>query len=471
MTHEELRERIKYLREREKLSFYQIEQQTGTPRKKCSKLYSGSLVKAPPKEPYLERYRPLIAQWYQDCPSLKAKQVLERLQKRGAQIGYTSVILFTREFRAKKRKCYFPLTFLPGEEAQVDWFFVNHPLLGKLSGFSLILSYSRYLFAHFFPRHSFEFFIQGHLMAFDALGGHTQALRYDNLKSVVLSRNPLRYNPAFLEFANHYGFEIRLCNPARGNEKGRIERAIRTIKEMFFNTAGHHQTLRALNLALHHWVDHKNNTIHRATAKTPHQLKAEEPLQSLPKRSFQNCVVTAPKQASKTGLIVFDTNYYSVPEHLLDKPLSIHAFCDRIEIYDQGANKVATHPRSFEKNKTFLNPLHRSFTRISAEAKRQRIYTVIKNLDPAVETFLDQNAEDSSGCACHLFTLLRSYSRQTLLSAVREALRQNMPRVAFVASLLSSPSENSHEEVLPQQRLLLEIDYKPRTLEHYHHEK
>jgi hypothetical protein len=46
-----------------------------------------------------------------------------------------------------------------------------------------------------------------------------------------------------------------------------------------------------------------------------------------------------------------------------------------------------------------------------------------------------------------------------------------MPRLAFVASMLGAPSENSHEDVLPQQRLLLEIDYKPRNLEHYHYEK
>jgi hypothetical protein len=119
MSHEELRERIKYLRDIEKLSFCQIEQQIGIPRKKCSKLYYRSLREAPRKEPYLERYRSLIAQWYQDCPSLKAKQVLERLHKRGAQISYTSVILFTQPFRAKKRKCYFPLTFLPGSASSL----------------------------------------------------------------------------------------------------------------------------------------------------------------------------------------------------------------------------------------------------------------------------------------------------------------------------------------------------------------
>ena len=114
----------------------------------------------------------------------------------------------------------------------------------------MILSYSRYVFAHFFSRYSFEFFIEGHLMAFDDFVGLPRALRYDNLKSVVLKREPLQYNPAFLEFARHYGLEIRLCNPASGNEKGRVERLIRSIRDTFLNTADHHQSLVALNQAM-----------------------------------------------------------------------------------------------------------------------------------------------------------------------------------------------------------------------------
>jgi transposase len=71
---------------------------------------------------------------------------------------------------------------------------LTHAQLGKLAGFAFLLSYSRYFFARFFPRHSFEFFIEGHLLALAELGGVPQALRYDNLKSVVLTHAPRRYN-------------------------------------------------------------------------------------------------------------------------------------------------------------------------------------------------------------------------------------------------------------------------------------
>ena len=73
-------------------------------------------------------------------------------------------------------------------------------------------------------------------MALSSMNGTAHSLRYDNLKSVVIKRRPeIQYNPRFLDFVRHYGVDIRLCNPACGNEKGRVERVIRTMKTTFFN--------------------------------------------------------------------------------------------------------------------------------------------------------------------------------------------------------------------------------------------
>ena len=89
-----------------------------------------------------------------------------------------------------------------------------------LYGFVYLLAYSRYLFVHFYPRHSLEFFLDGHLRAFQEIGGLAHRHRYDNLKSVVLKRTPeITFNPQFLEFSRHYGFSIHPCTPGRADEK------------------------------------------------------------------------------------------------------------------------------------------------------------------------------------------------------------------------------------------------------------
>lgn len=471
MNKEELTNRIKYLREIEHLSTRQIAEELRISRGRCLRICSSR--SGPDKIPahsFLEPYRGLVAEWYAMHPSLRASQVWQRLLERGVNTSYTSVKRLTRPFRKKRTRSYWSLTFAPGEEAQVDWFIVDHPHLGRLAGFALILSFSRFLYAEIFPRLSFEFFIQGHLNAFTVLGGLPRALRYDNLRSVVTRRQPLTYNAAFLQFAHYFGFEIRLCNVRAGNEKGRVERAIRTIRETFLNTADNHHSLKALNSALLEWLCQKNDAIHRSTGQAPAALKNKEPLKALPQNPWLNRAVFPPKLPTKTGLVLFDSNQYSIPDYLVGNPLSVHAFCNRIEIYDSNGKRVAAHPRSFERNKAFLNPAHRSFTRISVKTKAERIYTVIKNLDLAFEQFLAaaEGAGDEPFRIAHaIFRLLARHARGAVLSAVRETLRQPVPRLSFLLSCLSEPSLTSQETVRPQNQNILNVTYKPRSLEEY----
>ena len=79
-------------------------------------------------------------------------------------------------------------------------------------------------------------FLRGHVEAFAFFGGVPRVLLYDNLKSAVLERagDAIRFHPTLLELAAHYRFEPRPVAVARGNEKGRVERAIRYVRDSFF---------------------------------------------------------------------------------------------------------------------------------------------------------------------------------------------------------------------------------------------
>jgi transposase len=467
---ETLKQMILYLREVLGLSFYQIEDRTGISRKRASRIYRGSCQdKKERREFILDPYHSLIAGWFKEHPTLKAQQAYGWLRTRGVKISYPAVVKYTRQFRKKVPKAYHPLTFVPGEEAQVDWCFINHPQLGKLYCFVLILSYSRYLFAHVFARNSFEFFIDGHLMAFSALGGIPYGIRYDNLSTVVLKRRPeVQYNPRFLEFSRHYNLEIRLCNPGAGNEKGRVERAIRTLREVFFNTMEKHSSLKALNHALHEWVDHKNHTLHRTTEEKPADLLEEEKLRPLPEKPWNNVLIHLPAKTTKTALMIFDTNSYSVPDYLVGKPLSIHSTPDTVMVYD-GAKQVASHPRSFERHRQIINPLHRSYGKLSVKAKIERIHEVIKNLHPAMSDFLDKNqtyGEDPQKTAYEIFKVLKNHSRGMLISVASECLNKKSPRLRTFLSYLHMEFTEA-ETVQPQKGELLNISYQPRGLEVY----
>jgi len=102
--------------------------------------------------------------------------------------------------------------------------------------FVMVLSYSRQIFLRFFLNARLESFLRGHLAAFEAWNGCPRVILYDNLRSAVLERHgdAIRFHPTLLEFATHYHYEPRPVAVARGNEKGRVERAIRYVRDNFF---------------------------------------------------------------------------------------------------------------------------------------------------------------------------------------------------------------------------------------------
>ena len=184
-----------------------------------------------------------------------------------------------RVYRKKRRKAYHELEFLPGEGAQVDWMEATLPF-GKVYGFVFILACSRYLFVTFYPRSSMEFFLDGHIRAYEEIKGAARSNWYDNLKSVVIKRKPeLTLNAQFLDFARHVGFSIHACNPGKANEKGRVERVIRDLRS--FVETHDFTDLADLNRKTDLWRKERNERIHRATDKAPASALAEEPLLAL----------------------------------------------------------------------------------------------------------------------------------------------------------------------------------------------
>jgi hypothetical protein len=173
-------------------------------------------------------------------------------------------------------------------------------------------------------------------------------------------------------------------------------------------------------------------------------------------------------KTTKTAMMIFDTNSYSVPDYLVGKSLSIHSTPDAVKIYD-GDKQVASHPRSFERRQQIINPLHRSYCKLSVKAKMQRIHAVITDLHPAISDFMAKNqvcGEEPQKTAYEIFKLMKTHSRGMLISVASECLKKKSPRLrTFMSYLRMEPIEA--ETVLPQNGALLNISYKPRGLEEY----
>ena len=217
---------VKHLFEVEHLSRRQIAQTLHMCHKTVARILEGNEARRRSYRPPSSTPSPgSSSEWYRRYPSLQAAQIKKRLASYGYQGSYRNLCRFTEKYRKKRRKAYHELEFLPGEVAQVDWMEANLPF-GRVYGFAFILAWSRYLFVRFYPRSSMEFFLDGHINAYNEIGGAARSNWYDNLASVVVKRKPeLAFNAQFVDYMSHMGVAIHACNPGKGNEKGRIERA------------------------------------------------------------------------------------------------------------------------------------------------------------------------------------------------------------------------------------------------------
>ena len=189
----------------------------------------------------LDPYLPFILETLEQFPTLTASRLYQMVRERGYPGGPDHFRHQLAHYRPRPQpEAFLRLRTLPGEQAQVDWGHFGKLTIGRAShplmAFVMVLSYSRRIFLRFYLGARMEQFLRGHEAAFKAWEGVPRVLLYDNLKSAVLERrgDAIRFHPTLLEFAAHYRFEPRPVAVARGNEKGRVERAIRYIRSHFW---------------------------------------------------------------------------------------------------------------------------------------------------------------------------------------------------------------------------------------------
>jgi hypothetical protein len=227
--------------------------------------------------------------------------------------------------------------------------------------------------------------------------------------------------------------------------------------------------LKDLNLKFQDWLLARARQIHRSTGKTPAALLSEEKLLGLPLGSYPPARTIAGVLVSKTALVEFETNRYSVPSGCASKTAQIVAWPERIEIYI-GSQRAAVHARSFERLRLIQNPLHaEALLERTGHFKYRRILQLIQSMDPAFRDFLaaHQDETEKIQAAYELFRLLKIYSRAILSSAVRELAGMGVFKIKALRSLLNLPSPKETDPLWPSDPKLLTMTYTPRSLKDY----
>lgn len=403
----------------------------------------------------LDPFVPFILDELRNHPKLKASRLFAMCQQRGYDgrpDHFRHRIALLRPRRPPE--AFLRLQTLPAEQAQCDWgHFGTVPVgraIRKLYGFVMVLAYSRWIFLHFTFDIGMAGFVRGHVLAFAFFGGVARTVLYDNLKSAVLERvgDAIVFHPTLLALAGHYRFKPQPVAPARGNEKGRVERAIRYIRDNFF--AGRtFADITDLNQQARQWSMDQAGSRKcpgDSTMTVAQAFEAEKPLLvALPAQPFADHE-RHEVRAGKTPYVRFDLNDYSVPHAYVQRQLTVLATETTVRIAD-GGQLLAEHSRSYDRDRQIENPAHiAALHDQKAKARQHRNQQVLFAAAPQARDLLvnlaRQGANLGSAVAA-LLVLLDSYGAAALQAAIAHALLQPTAGTSTVRQFLESQRRNA----------------------------
>jgi hypothetical protein len=267
------------------------------------------------------------------------------------------------EWKRTQAEVFVPLAHPPGE-AQMDFGHAEVVVAGEpvtAAVFVLTLPYSDAFFVRAFPKECTESFQDGHVRAFDYLGGVPTRISYDNSKVAVAAitghrgRTPTR---EFLRLASHYLFAYRFCRVRRPNEKGHVEVMVGFARRTFLVPVPQAESWEALNAELVRRCQADLSRRLRGKKHPKGELLAAErsSLRPLPASGFEPRRVEM-AHANSLSLVRFDGNDYSVPTAYAHQPITVVGGLDEVRLVCRD-RLVARHRRHWGSEHVTFDPVH-----------------------------------------------------------------------------------------------------------------
>lgn len=284
---------------------------------------------------------------------LTCKQIHALMVKAGFDIGLSTISNKVREKRNTVPECFISQSYDYGERFEFDFgeaeLFIGG-IKRKVHMAVIACPASGYRWARIYESQKMEVFLDSHVRFFSVTGGSFKEGVYDNMRNAVsqFTLTGKKINPELLKLANYYGFHVNLTNARKGNEKGTVEGSVKVVRNQAF-------AIRYRFDSFEEAQDYLQDTLKDMNEKSAIEEEKKE-LKPIPAAPYETAVITMAK-VSKYSFIRVDNNFYSVPESLIDKTLTIKKYPDRIlALYKEEI--AAEHDRIYGKNKTCLDINH-----------------------------------------------------------------------------------------------------------------
>lgn len=297
-----------------------ISRHTGRDRKTVSKYLAGPRPVREPAPSCLEPFRGYIAERFVDDPHLEATVLHRELTSAGFDRSYPTLVRELRRLELRPtclvcahrggRQVTVEIDHPAGEEIQWDWLELGETPWGA-PGYVLVgaLSHSGRFRGVFCEQMTFGHLAQAMHQVLVALGGTPRVWRTDRMATIVIPGTD-RLTPEAAQIAKHYGVEIAVCPPRRAQRKGVVEAAIKYLTRNWWRTAAV-ATIAEAQADLDAWSVRVADRRARPGG-TVGSLGAAEPLRALPALAYP-AVIRVERKVSRSALVAFDGNRYSVP--------------------------------------------------------------------------------------------------------------------------------------------------------------
>ena len=371
----ELYGRVRYAVQIEGLSHREAARQFGIDPRTVAKMVKfsvppGYVRKKPPARPKLDPFILVIDGILLDDKSRPkkqqhtAKRIFERLRD---EYGFTGGITIVKDYVAgwhrRAQEMFVPLEHPPGH-AQVDFGEAIGIIGGverKIHFFAFDLPHSDACFVAGYPAETTEAFCDGHVRAFAFFGGVPQSILYDNTRIAVarvLGDGKRQRTRVFTELQSHYLFKDRFGRPGKGNDKGKVEGLVGYARRNYLVPIPMFESFEALNAHLLECCRRRMTDCLRGHGGTIGERLARDlaAFQTLPPAPYDACEKVA-TSVSSLSLVRYRLNDYSVPTSYGYCDVLVRGYVHEVVI-SCGAEMIARHPRSYEREDFVFEPLH-----------------------------------------------------------------------------------------------------------------
>jgi len=402
-------------------------------------------------------------------PTVCSTRIHDMLCERGFKGSVRHLRRYVKTVRPRPQKEAFLRTEpLIGEQAQIDWAHVGRIQVPggerALWMFVMVLAWSRAMWAEFVLDLTVHSVRRSMIRAVHALGGSTRQWLFDNPKTIVLERHgdAVRFHPAMLDLGGHYHAQLRVCGVRKPQQKGRVERAVRFLRERFL-AARSIASIDAGNEQLTHFLGHVAHARpHPVQARrTVAECLVEErgrllPLPTAPAASDQ----LLPVRVDKTATVRFETNFYSVPSAHVERTVTLAVSDTAIRVLD-GTQQIANHDRNWGRRQLVEVREHReeilAMKRAGRDLKgRDRLRVVVPAIDVLLRRWLEAGRNMGSVVG-RTIVLLNLYGDDVLVAAVGEMVERGTEDFGALA-VLCEKHRRTAERPVP-----IEIDLGPHV--------